>query len=67
MDLAVGVRLPPFDNDSCTNHIACSGYVEMQVFVGFWGCQSGWGSQILLHVFKGLLCLLSLLELILFF
>jgi hypothetical protein len=27
LDLAVGVRLPPFDDDSCTNHIACSGYV----------------------------------------
>jgi hypothetical protein len=27
LDLAVGVRLPSFDDDSCTNHIACSGYV----------------------------------------
>jgi hypothetical protein len=27
LDLAVGVRLPPLDDDSCTNHIACSGYV----------------------------------------
>jgi hypothetical protein len=34
--------------------------------VGFWGYQSGWGSQILLQVFKSLLGLLSLLELVLF-
>jgi hypothetical protein len=27
LDLAVGIRLPLLDNDSCTNHIACSGYV----------------------------------------
>jgi hypothetical protein len=24
LDLMVSVRLPPFDDDSCTNHIACS-------------------------------------------
>jgi hypothetical protein len=35
LDLVVGVRLPPFDDNSCTNHIACSGYVELQVFMGF--------------------------------
>jgi hypothetical protein len=23
LDLAVGVRLPPFDDESCTDHIAC--------------------------------------------
>jgi hypothetical protein len=34
--------------------------------VGFQGYQSGWGSQILLQVFKNLLCLLSPLELVLF-
>jgi hypothetical protein len=27
LDLAVGVQLLPLDDDSCTNHIACSGYV----------------------------------------
>jgi hypothetical protein len=27
LDLAVSVRLPPLDDDSYTNHIACSGYV----------------------------------------
>jgi hypothetical protein len=27
LDLAVGVQLPPLDDDSCTNHIACSEYV----------------------------------------
>jgi hypothetical protein len=26
-DLAVGARLPLLDDDSCTNHIACSIYV----------------------------------------
>jgi hypothetical protein len=34
--------------------------------MGFQGYQSGWGSQILLQVFEGLLCLLSPLELVLF-
>jgi hypothetical protein len=27
LDLAVGVRLPPLDDDSHTNHLACSRYV----------------------------------------
>jgi hypothetical protein len=27
LDLAFGVQLPPLDDDSCTNPIACSGYV----------------------------------------
>jgi hypothetical protein len=35
--------------------------------VGFRAYQGRWGSQILLQVFKGLLCLLSALELVLFF
>jgi hypothetical protein len=60
----VGIRLPPLDDDSRTNHIACSGYVELQVFMGFRGYQSGWGNQVPLQVFKGLLCL-SPLELVL--
>jgi hypothetical protein len=34
--------------------------------MGFWGYQSGWGCQILLQFFEGLLCLLSPLELVLF-
>jgi hypothetical protein len=34
--------------------------------MGFRGCQSGWGCQILLQFFEGLLCLLSPLELVLF-
>jgi hypothetical protein len=38
----------------------------LQVFVGFRGYQSEWGSQILLQVFERLLCLLSPLELVLF-
>jgi hypothetical protein len=35
--------------------------------MGFRGYQSGWGSQILLQVFKSLLCLLSPLKLVMFF
>jgi hypothetical protein len=27
LDLVVSVRLSPLDDDSCTNHIACSGFV----------------------------------------
>jgi hypothetical protein len=27
LDLAVGVRQPLLDDDSCTNNIICSGYV----------------------------------------
>jgi hypothetical protein len=62
----VGIWLPPFDDDSCTDHIACSRYVKLQIFVGFRGYQSGWGSQILLQVFKSLLGLLSPLEVVMF-
>jgi hypothetical protein len=35
--------------------------------MGFQGHQSGWGSQILFQIFKGLLCLLGPLELVLLF
>jgi hypothetical protein len=38
----------------------------MQVFVGFWGYQNRWGSQIFLQVFESLLGLLSPLELVMF-
>jgi hypothetical protein len=41
LDLMISVRLPSFDDDCCTNHIACSRYVKLQVFVGFRGYQSG--------------------------
>jgi hypothetical protein len=34
--------------------------------MGFWGYQSGWGSQILLQFFEDLLGLLNPLELVLF-
>jgi hypothetical protein len=37
LDLAVGVQLPLFNDDSYTNHIACGGYVELQVFMGVRG------------------------------
>jgi hypothetical protein len=64
--LAVGVRLTPFDNNNCTNHITCRRYVELQVFMGFQSYQSRWGCQVFLPVFEGLLCFLSPLELVLF-
>jgi hypothetical protein len=54
------------DDNSCIDHITCSWYVKLQVFMGFRGYQSRWGSQILLQVFESLLCLLSPLELVLF-
>jgi hypothetical protein len=44
LDLAIGVRLPSFDDDCHTNHIACSRYVKLQVFMGFQGHQGGQGS-----------------------
>jgi hypothetical protein len=65
LDLVISVLLLSFHDDCHTNHIACSQYIKMQVFVGFWGHQGGWGSQILLQVFEALLCLLSPLELVL--
>jgi hypothetical protein len=34
--------------------------------MGFWGHQSGWGSQIHFQVFKGILCFLSPSEHVLF-
>jgi hypothetical protein len=36
LDLAVGIRLLPPDDNHRTNHIACSRYVELQV---------SWGSR----------------------
>jgi hypothetical protein len=41
LDLAVGVRLPTLDDDSCTNHIACSRYVKLYVFIRFWATRVG--------------------------
>jgi hypothetical protein len=35
LDLTISVRLPTFYDDSHTNHIACSRYVKLQVFMGF--------------------------------
>jgi hypothetical protein len=29
LNLAIGVRHPLFNDDSCTNHIACSRYVDL--------------------------------------
>jgi hypothetical protein len=62
----IGVWLPSFDDDCHTNHVVHSLYVKLQVFVGFWGHQGGWSSQIPLQVFKGLLHRLSPLQLVLF-
>jgi hypothetical protein len=62
----VGIRLPSFDNNCRTDHIAGSRYVNLQVFVGFRGHQGGRSSQILLQIFEGLLCLIGPLELVLF-
>jgi hypothetical protein len=64
LDLAIGIRLPSFDDDRHTNHVACSRYVKLQVFVGFRGHPGGWGSQILFEVFEGLLCFVGPLELV---
>jgi hypothetical protein len=33
LDLAVGIRLPSFEDDYRTNHVACSQYVKLQVFM----------------------------------
>jgi hypothetical protein len=66
LDLAIGIQLPPLDDDSCTDDITRSRYLKMQVFMGFRDYQGGWGNQILLQVFEGPLCLLSPLELVLF-
>jgi hypothetical protein len=67
LDLAIGIQLLPLDDDSYTNHITRNRYVKLQVRVGFQAYKSRWGGQILFQVVEGLLCLLSLLELVLFF
>jgi hypothetical protein len=66
LHLVIGIQFPPFNNDSCTDHITCSRYVKLQVFMGFRGYQSRCSDQILLQLFKGLMCLLSPPELVLF-
>jgi hypothetical protein len=67
LDLAGSSPLPPLDDDYCTSHIACSRYVKLQVFMGFWGNQSEWGSQVPLKVLESLLFFIGPLELVLFF
>jgi hypothetical protein len=42
LDLVVGIRLPAFNDDCCTDHIYCSLYVKLQVFVGFQVHQGWW-------------------------
>jgi hypothetical protein len=66
LDVAIGIQLPPLDDNSYIDHITHSRYVKLQVFVGFLGYQSRWGDQIFLQVFEGLLGLLSPLELAMF-
>jgi hypothetical protein len=46
LDLAVVVRLPSFNYNCCTNHIACSRYVKLHDFVGLEGHDGGWASQV---------------------
>jgi hypothetical protein len=66
LDLTVGIRLPSFDDDCYTNHVAYSRYVKLQVSMGFREHQGGWSSQILLQIIKGLPCPLSPMEVVLF-
>jgi hypothetical protein len=44
LDLVIGIRLPTFDDDCHTDHVACSRYVKLQVFMGFQGHQGMWRS-----------------------
>jgi hypothetical protein len=37
LNLSVGIRLPPFNYDSCIDHITCSRDIELQVFMSFRG------------------------------
>jgi hypothetical protein len=37
LDLVIGIRLLSFDDDYHSNHVVCSRYVKLQVFVGFRG------------------------------
>jgi hypothetical protein len=48
LDLAVSTRLPSLGDNCCTNHVACSQYIKLQIFMGFQGHLGGWGSQIFL-------------------
>jgi hypothetical protein len=67
LDLAVGTRLPSFDDDRRTNHIACSQYAELQGFMWFRGHQGGWGSQVFLEIFESIMYFFGPLELVLLF
>jgi hypothetical protein len=67
LNLVVGTRFPSFDDDCRINHVACSQYVKLQIFVGLQSHKGGWGSQIVLEVFECLLCFLGPLELVLFY
>jgi hypothetical protein len=35
LDLVIGIRLPPLNDNSCTNHITCRRYVKLHVLWGF--------------------------------
>jgi hypothetical protein len=37
LNLLVGIRLPPFNYDSCIDHVTCSRDIELQVFMAFRG------------------------------
>jgi hypothetical protein len=67
LNLVVVVRLPSFNYNYCTDHIACSRYVKLQNFVGLRNHEGGWGSQVPFEFFKGLLHLFGPLELVFLF
>jgi hypothetical protein len=45
LDLLIGVELPSFDDDCHIDHVACSQYVKLQVFMGFRGHQGAAQSE----------------------
>jgi hypothetical protein len=47
LDLAIGIRLPPFNDNGCSDHITCNRYVKLQILLGFRAYQGRWCSQIL--------------------
>jgi hypothetical protein len=51
LDLMIGVRLPPLEDDSYIDHVACSGYVELQVL---WGSGATRFGGVVRYFFKSL-------------
>jgi hypothetical protein len=67
LNLVVVVRLPSFNYNCCTDHIACSRYVRLQNFMGLGSHEGGWGNQVPFEFFEGPLRLFGPLELTLLF